>query len=283
MKNLGSLVSIIIPTFNRSKSLVKAINSVFNQTHNLWELIIVDDGSVDETYNAISSYLDHPKFQYFFQKNEGVSSARNLGALKAKGEFLIFLDSDDFIFPELISEIQKINLNSLDLISWEVLKTWDGDQKIWKPKRLDSMYNHVKANFLAGSVAYRKSLFFEVGGYDTNIKFGENYELGLRISNYKGLKLEIINKPLSGYLLDSTQRTSDSPSNKLISYFHQYRKHRDIYKLNSKQHAQLLYMIAYNLEKLNKKKSALTLYVKSWKTYPYKIKALLKIIYLKMS
>lgn len=283
MENLGSLVSIIIPTFNRSKSLVKAINSVFNQTHNLWELIIVDDGSVDDTYNTISSYLDHPKFHYFFQKNEGVSSARNLGALKSKGEFLVFLDSDDFIFPELIGEIQKLNLNSLDLISWEVLKTWDGDQKIWKPKRLDSMYNHAKVNFLAGSVAYRKSLFFEVGGYDTNIKFGENYELGLRISNYKGLKLEIINKPLSGYLLDSTQRTSDSPGNKLISYFHQYKKHRVLYHSNSKQHAQLLYMIGYNLEKLNKKNSALTLYVKSWRTYPYKLKALLKIIYLKMS
>ena len=65
------------------------------------------------------------------------------------------------------------------------------------------MYKHIKVNFLAGSLAYRKSLFFEVGEYDTNIKFGENYELGLRISNYKGLKVEIINKPLSAYLLDT--------------------------------------------------------------------------------
>ena len=116
------MISIIIPTFNRSKSLVKAINSVFNQTHHLWELIIVDDGSVDDTYKAISSYLDHPKFQYIFQQNKGVSSARNLGALKAKGEFLIFLDSDDFIFPELIGEIQKLNLNSLILFHGKFLK-----------------------------------------------------------------------------------------------------------------------------------------------------------------
>ncbi|SDS79327.1 Glycosyltransferase involved in cell wall bisynthesis [Gillisia sp. Hel1_33_143] len=277
------LISIIIPTFNRSNTIRRAIESVLNQTSSIWELIIVDDGSIDNTREVIESYIRNPKVSYFYQKNKGTSAARNFGALQAKGEFLIFLDSDDFVFSELIGEIQKLNLNSLDLISWEVLKTWDGDQKIWKPKRLDSMYNHVKANFLAGSVAYRKSLFFEVGGFDANIKFGENYELGLRISKYKGLKLEIINKPLSGYLLDSTKRTSDSPINKLISYFHQYRKHRLIYISNSKQHAQLLYMIGYNLEKLNKKNSALKVYVRAWKTYPYKLKALLKIIYLKMS
>lgn len=276
------LTSIIIPTFNRSNTIRRAIESVLNQTLTYWELIIVDDGSTDNTREVIESYIRNPKVSYFYQKNKGTSAARNYGALQAKGEFLIFLDSDDFIFPELIGEIQKLNLKSLDLISWEVFKTWDGDQKIWKPKRLDSMYNHVKANFLAGSVAYRKSVFFEVGGYDEAIFFGENYELGLRCSNLEALRIKLINKPLSGYIVDSLLRTSDTPQNKLPSYLHLYKKHRNSYFSHPKQHSQILYMIGYNLEKINKNKFAMMLYFRSWKIYPCKFKALLKIIHLKI-
>jgi len=282
MNASGNLFSIIIPTYNRSGFLPKAIKSVLDQTSDLWELIIVDDGSDDETFEVVKLFLEYPKVQYYFQENKGVSSARNYGASCAIGEFLIFLDSDDFLFPELISELQCIKLNDYDLICWEVLKTWDGEQKVWKPKQLDSMYNNIKMHFLAGSVAYRKSIFYAVGGYDEYIKFGENYELGLRICSIEKLRIGLIEKPLSGYLLDSNLRTSDSPRNKLFSYFHQYRKHLDKYNSHPSQHSQLLYMIGYNFEKINKRRSALVLYTKSWQTYPLKIKALLRIIYLKI-
>lgn len=283
MKSDGNTVSIIIPTYNRSGSILKAIKSVVGQTSESWELIIVDDGSNDDTYEVIKTYIDLPRIHYYFQDNKGVSSARNYGASKANEEFLIFLDSDDFLFPNLISELQVLDLNDYDLICWEVLKTWDGEQKVWKPKRLNSMYNHFKVHFLAGSVAYRKSIFYAVEGYDENIKFGENYELGLRICRLERLRIGLINKPLSGYLLDSNLRTSDSPRNKLFSYIHQYRKHLDKYNSHPSQHSQLLYMIGYNFEKINKRRSALILYIRSWVVYPLKIKALLKIIYLKLA
>lgn len=279
----SNLISIIIPTYNRSSSLPRAIKSVVSQSSGLWELIIVDDGSDDNTFKAIEIFLEHPKVQYYYQDNKGVSSARNYGATKATGDFFIFLDSDDFIFSNLISELQALELNDYDLICWEVLKTWDGERKVWKPKKLDSMYNNIKMHFLAGSIAYRKNLFRALEGFDEKIKFGENYEFGLRISNYAKLRTKIINKPLSGYLLDSSLRTSDTPINKLISYFHLYRKHRAIYNLHPKQQSQLLYMIGYNFEKINKKRFALVLYRRSWLIYPLKIKALLKIIYLKIA
>lgn len=282
MKSSGKLISIIIPTYNRSGSILKAIKSVIDQTSDSWELIIVDDGSDDDTYEVIKTFLDHPKVQYSFQENKGVSSARNYGASKASGEFLMFLDSDDYIFPELISEIQDLYLNEYDLICWEVLKTRNGVQSLWKIQQLDIMYKNLKLNLLAGSVAYRKSIFYAVGGYDEYIKFGENYELGLRICSIEKLRIGLIEKPLSGYLLDSNLRTSDSPRNKLFSYFHQYRKHLDKYNSHPSQHSQLLYMIGYNFEKINKRRSALVLYTKSWQTYPLKIKALLRIIYLKI-
>lgn len=283
MRPPSNLISIIIPTFNRSTVLPNAINSVLDQTCDLWELIIVDDGSDDETSEVIKIFLEDPKVRYYYQDNKGVSSARNYGASKAQGEFLLFLDSDDYIFPDLISEIQELNLNEYDLICWEVLKTWNGEQKLWKSKRLDSMYNHLTVNLLAGSVAYSKSVFNTVGGYDEDIKFGENYELGLRICSLEKLRIRLINKPLSGYLLDSNLRKSDSPQNKLFSYFHQYRKHIDKYSSHPRHQSQLLYMIGYNLEKINKKKFALILYTKSFVIFPLKIKALLKIIYLKIA
>lgn len=234
----GNLFSIIIPTYNRSGFLPNAIKSVLDQTSDLWELIIVDDGSDDETFEVVKLFREYPKVQYYYQDNKGVSSARNYGATKAIGDFFIFLDSDDFIFPNLISELQVLGLSDYDLICWEVLKTWDGKQKVWKPKQLGSMYNNIKMQFLAGSVAYRGNIFRALKGFDEKIKFGENYELGLRISNYAKLRTKIINKPLSGYLLNSSIRTSDTPRNKLISYFHLYRKHRALYNLHLKQHSQ---------------------------------------------
>ena len=77
------------------------------------ELIIVDDGSYDDTREVIQNYIESPKVRHFYQKNKGVSAARNYGASKANGEFLIFLDSDDYIFPDLIHEVHKIKLSKI--------------------------------------------------------------------------------------------------------------------------------------------------------------------------
>ena len=276
------MISIIIPTFNRSISIKKAIESVLNQSSPFWELIIVDDGSYDDTWKVIQNYIESPKVRYFYQKNKGVSSARNFGASKANGEFLIFLDSDDYIFPDLINEVRKIKLSEYDLVCWQVLKTHNGKKSISKPKRLDGMYRNLRVHFLAGSIAYRKSIFFEIGKFDENILFGENYELGLRWSNTVAVRIKLINRPLSGYVVDTLMRTSNTPKNKLLSYFHLYKKHKENYFSHFKQHSQILYMIGYNLEKINKNRFALMMYSKSWKIYPFKLKALLKIIYLKL-
>jgi glycosyltransferase involved in cell wall biosynthesis len=88
-------VSVIIPTYNRKKLVVRAIKSVINQTYRNWELIIVDDGSTDNTKEAIKPFLENKKIKYFYQKNKGVCAARNLGIQKAKGEYIALLDSDD--------------------------------------------------------------------------------------------------------------------------------------------------------------------------------------------
>ena len=84
-------ISIIIPTFNRAWSLPRTIASVLNQTSKDWELIIVDDGSTDDTTGVIKEYLTDTRVRYFKKENGGVGTARNFGIAKASNQLLTFL------------------------------------------------------------------------------------------------------------------------------------------------------------------------------------------------
>ena len=98
----ANLVSIILPVFNGKEFVREAIDSAIIQDHSNFELLIVNDGSTDETEDIIKSYSDSRIF-YFKQENKGVSSARNLGIKHMKGDFFCFLDSDDILTPNSIS------------------------------------------------------------------------------------------------------------------------------------------------------------------------------------
>jgi len=87
-------ISVIIPAYNGSLYIRPAIASVLHQTYRDWELIVVDDGSTDNTRQIVQQYED--KLRYLYQENQGVAAARNRGILEAKGELIAFLDQDDF-------------------------------------------------------------------------------------------------------------------------------------------------------------------------------------------
>ncbi len=93
------LVSIIMPAFNAARYIGQAIKSVIEQTHPFWELIIVNDGSTDETESRALGFSD-TRIRYFVKENGGVPSARNLGLRHMRGEYFIFLDADDVLPPE---------------------------------------------------------------------------------------------------------------------------------------------------------------------------------------
>ncbi|MFA5248481.1 MAG: glycosyltransferase family 2 protein [Patescibacteria group bacterium] len=107
------LISVVIPTYNRKYTIQRAINSILTQTYKNWEIVIVDDGSVDNTKEEIKQFLNNSKIKYYHQKNSGVCSARNFGILKATGEYVSFLDSDDEYFPDRLEkqlyEMLKVN------------------------------------------------------------------------------------------------------------------------------------------------------------------------------
>ncbi len=101
------MISVVIPTYNRARYLFKAIDSVLAQTYKNYEIIIVDDGSTDNTVEVVQPYLS--RIKYIYQDNKGVSSARNTGIRAAKRKWIAFLDSDDEWLPRKL-EFQMIDL-----------------------------------------------------------------------------------------------------------------------------------------------------------------------------
>src|SRR5690606_7337464 len=108
-------------------------------------------------------------------------------------------DSDDIMYPNLIQTLINENYLKFDIICWQVVKVIKAKKILWKPKKLEEMYGGISASFLAGSICYNKPIFLNSGRYDENLSFGENYELGLRISQIEKLKIKVIYHPLSQY------------------------------------------------------------------------------------
>lgn len=109
MQNQNHLVSIIIPAYNAASYIEETIQSIFNQTYQSWEIIIVNDGSTDNTMDVVRSFTDK-RIECITQKNGGVASARNKGFYFAKGEYVVFFDADDLMTPAFLCErVQALN------------------------------------------------------------------------------------------------------------------------------------------------------------------------------
>ena len=112
--------SVVIPTYNRASILPRAVRSVLAQTFDGFELVIVDDGSDDDTPEVVRSFAD-PRICFLRRENGGVSSARNAGAAVARGEYLVFLDSDDELLPEALARYAELDERA-DLVVSAVVK-----------------------------------------------------------------------------------------------------------------------------------------------------------------
>ncbi len=180
-------VSVIVPTYNRASWLGETLRSVVNQSFKDFELIVVDDGSIDNTSQVMQSF---PSAQYFaMEKNCGVSKARNLGLDYAKGEFICFLDSDD-LWDERKLEVQlhwmKNNIDSQVCYTNEI---WIRNGVRVNPmnkhrKYTGDIFRHCLALCIVSpsSVMLRKGLFDEVGNFDESLPACEDYDLWLRVA-----------------------------------------------------------------------------------------------------
>ena len=189
-------VSVIIPTFNRKHTLKRAIDSVLKQTYNIFELIIVDDGSNDGTGEWISK--KYPKIQYIYQSNSGVGSARNRGIHSSKGSWIAFLDSDDQWLPKKLEyQINEIQSNR-DYYFCHTNEIWIRNGVHVNQKKKHKKYGGNifekcldMCRISPSSTFIHKSVFNNIGFFDESLRVCEDYDLWLRItSKYKILYLD---------------------------------------------------------------------------------------------
>jgi len=214
--------SVIMPLYNKEKHIINAIESVLNQTYHEFELIVVNDGSTDNSLSIVKNYIRAIKrIKVINQINSGVSAARNRGAAESQNEYLAFLDADDLWHPFYLETMREaitqypeylwfgvnfkkftgeLQYPTIEELSFQPMDYFEGSIKI------KNQYSIIHPN----SFIVSKKLFMDVGGYPEGIRHSEDYDLFFRLAK----KTTIIwaNLPLTFWRLDAENRAVESTS-----------------------------------------------------------------------
>ena len=219
-------ISVIIPSYNRANLLKETLESVFAQTYTDYEVLVIDDGSTDNTEEVVSALLaDNSEWQckvrYIKQPNVGVSAARNHGIFEARGEWIAFLDSDDLWFPEKL-EKQMAFIDEHPFAGavcspahayqdgqvvkddkGEPVRPWAERETSVMPFELFTSRNHVWTS----SVLVRKTVLYKTGLFEGGLKIGEDYVLWVKIARFS--EFWILNEVLGFYRMHETNAMND--------------------------------------------------------------------------
>jgi len=198
--------SIVIPTFNHAKFLNDSFLSIHNQNFLNWEALILDDGSQDDTIEISNRIISlDPRFSYKFQTNQGLSAARNTGMGLAKGEFLLFLDADDWLeasclesYSRLIESYSDVDLFRCGYAYWD---RPDGRKfHAHLPFANGSIYPDVLTHNIGPchSILIRRSFAEQLGGFDTRLNSCEDWDFWMRAGKM-GAKIVSIPQVLVAY------------------------------------------------------------------------------------
>ncbi|MCX2573428.1 glycosyltransferase [Pedobacter sandarakinus] len=185
------LISIIIPSYNYGHFIAETLNSIVSQTYSNWEVIIVDDGSVDNSQEIVQNFCTADKrFIWILKKNGGVSTARNVGIKAASGKFIQFLDADDLISPDKLQiqvdyliKHEKIDIIFSDGLFFDEL----GYMKPAPAPYLNSSaFNNIcelsHQNLLISAPIFRKRILLTDTPFPQNIRYNEDWEFWLELA-----------------------------------------------------------------------------------------------------
>lgn len=234
---MQNLVTVIIPTYNRAQLVTKAIESVLDQTYSNLEILVIDDHSTDNTKEIIEK-IDDDRIKYLLnERTKGAQGARNTGLIKAKGEWIAFLDSDD-IWLENKLQIQVTQLIKKNKqfchSNWYVE---NGNKTTVHKKNIN---NILKINYIGtfSSVVLSKGLIEKIGLLDENLESCQDWDYWIRVCQH--VKPLYIDKPLLVYVKFSSNNISKNKNNRIqgrrkiynkfkneiesegVSYFHKY-------------------------------------------------------------
>lgn len=232
-KIIKEKVSIVIPTYNHGEYIRKCIESIISQTYNNWEAIIVNNNSTDNTVDIINNFNEE-RISIINIDNQGIiAKSRNIGIKNSTGDYIAFLDSDDWWYPKKLEIIMKKKGNA-DFI-YHYLDIYNNEQKTNKKHRVRSLKPPVfedlmiNANAISNSsVVVKKNILLKAGNLseDVKLKAVEDYDLWLRISRVTDSFL-LIPEYLGGYLVSGINSSNissdmidkiDAVYNKNVSY-----------------------------------------------------------------
>ena len=224
-------ISVIIPTYNCVEYLPKAIDSVLGQTYQNFEIIIVDDGSTDNTKETIQNYFkNYPdKIRYFYQENRGLPGARNAGINVAKGDYIALLDADDEFIPVALEEcLYFIEQNNAEWCIIDILREEGNRKDILNSNIpvnnyilyiLDDCYSFIRRAFF-----FSKRTIVDVGLFDNTFKIFEDWDLYIRLIE-ANKKFVYINKPLYIYKIRKKSLLKNNTEKVLIFILQLLKRH----------------------------------------------------------
>lgn len=209
MNNSNVLFSIIIPLYNKGPYIAKTLSSVLSQTYSNLEVLVIDDGSTDDGKDVVKAFPDN-RVKYFWKVNGGVSSARNYGIMKSKGEWIYFLDADDMMLPDTLKLFYDV-INSfggcLDMVTGSYKAVTKGKNRVFKTKRNGVVSNNYKWYFLnkfymgPGRAVVRREIM-QANLYNEDLYRYEDMEQVLRM--LKGLKIYVMRDFVFEYICDNS-------------------------------------------------------------------------------
>lgn len=208
------LISIVIPAYNAARTLETTVQSVFGQTVQDFEIIIVDDGSKDDTI-AVAQSIEDTRVKVLTQPNGGASAARNTGIKAAKGEYVAFLDADDLWMPRKLERQLEVFANGKDVTAVQtgVYYVTNNLEVISVGACFESKDTLLETLFfqnlpgLMSTLIVKRSEFDKIGLLDTKLVILEDWELAIRLSRYCNLKS--IEEPLALYRQFPGNRSRD--------------------------------------------------------------------------
>jgi glycosyltransferase involved in cell wall biosynthesis len=270
-------ISIIIPTYNRATLIPRAVNSVIHQTHGDWELVIVDDGSTDNTMSVVKPFLEDKRIIYHKKPNSGAAHTRNVGVDHATGSWVTFLDSDDEADPTWlekmlhVAEKENASVVCCGVTTYNKLGEVTGQGL---PNNMGPLFSNKVARFTNGGVfLLKKEVFVNIGGFDPQLRSGQHTELALRLIPYLNehrLPLANVFEYLIKVHVHEGPRIRDNYEAIYLGSTYTLMKHRQLFSKYRKNHFVYLSIAAIAAMRTKRYKASSKYFFEALKNRPFK-------------
>ena len=189
MSSAPPAVSVVVPTYNRAALMAATLDSLGRQTHRAVEVVVVDDGSTDDTEGAVRRWREAVDLETVYLKtaNQGAAAARNAGVAAARHDWVAFLDSDDVAHPDWLAALMgAAEGRALTTCGSRRLDAEGRELDVARPSGRSTVFAGVDVNFLCGAYALRRDLFDRAGRFDAAMPANQHTDLGIRVCDVIG-------------------------------------------------------------------------------------------------